>query len=101
MDGRTESVPKMPGKKRKTMMYWKKLLKEGGIGKTRIGKLTSNRKEWKLLVKERIKHLEKWEEKGGKRKESRIRIYCPSTGIRLDKSCVGLRRGYARSRMRD
>jgi hypothetical protein len=64
-----ESLPKMPGKKRKTLLYWKKLLKEGGIDKTRIGKLTSNRKEWKLLVKERIKHLEKWEERGGKRNQ--------------------------------
>ena len=47
-------------------MYWKKLLKEGGMDKTRIGKLTSNRKEWKLLVKARIKHIERWEERGGK-----------------------------------
>ena len=62
-----ESLPKMPGKKRKTMMYWKKLLKEGGIDKTRIGKLTSDRKEWKATVRERIKHLEKWERRGGKR----------------------------------
>ena len=64
-----ENVPKMPGKKRKTLIYWKKLLREGGIDKTRIGKLTSNRKEWKKIVRERTKHLEKWERRGGKRNQ--------------------------------
>ena len=66
-----ENLPNMPGKKRKTLMYWKKLLKEDGIDKTRIGKLTSNRKEWKLLVRERIKHLEKWEERKTRRREGK------------------------------
>ena len=66
MDGGVGKFAKDAGKEEK-MMYWKKLLKEGGIDKTRIGKLTSDRKEWKATVRERIKHLEKWERRGGKR----------------------------------
>ena len=62
-----EGVTKKKGKKRKTLLYWKKLVKEAGIDKTRIAELTSNRKEWKMTVKERIRHLEKWERRGGKR----------------------------------
>ena len=64
-----EGVQKMKGKKRKTVLYWKQLVKEAGIDKTKIGKETSNRKEWKMTVKERIKHLEKWERRGGKRSQ--------------------------------
>ena len=62
-----ESAPKMKGKKRKTVLYWKKLLREGGIDYTTIGKETLNRKEWKRRVMTRMKHLEKWERRGGKR----------------------------------
>ena len=62
-----EEAPKMKGKKRKTVLFWKKLLKEGGIDYTTIGKETSNRKEWKRRVMTRMKHLEKWERRGGKR----------------------------------
>ena len=64
-----EGVQKMKGKKRKTVLYWKQLVKEAGIDKTRIGKVTSNRKEWKRIVKERMNHLEKWERRGGKRSQ--------------------------------
>ena len=69
-----EGVQKMKGKKRKTVLYWKQLVKEEGIDKTKIGKTTSNRKEWKMIVKQRMNHLEKWErrrkeESGGKRSQ--------------------------------
>jgi hypothetical protein len=62
-----ERVPKKKGKKRKTVLYWKKLLREGGIDHTNIGVLTENRKEWKKIVMKRMNHLEKWERRGGKR----------------------------------
>ena len=66
-----EGVQKMKGKKRKTVLYWKQLVKEAGIDKTKIGKISSNSKEWKMIVKDRMNHLEKWERRGGKRgKES-------------------------------
>ena len=56
-----EATEKLPGKKRKTILYWKKLLREAGIDWTRIGMLTQERKDWKATVKERIDHLERWE----------------------------------------
>ena len=61
-----EDFDKMPGKKKKTVIYWKRLLKEAGIDYTEIGRLTSDRKSWKALINERMKHLEEWEKKGAK-----------------------------------
>ena len=56
-----ERWPKVPGKKRKTLLYWKGLLREAEIDYTRIGKLTEDRKQWKQTVRERMKHVEEWE----------------------------------------
>ena len=39
-----EEHEKRPGKKRKTVLYWKRLLKEAGIDWTKIGMLTKDRK---------------------------------------------------------
>ena len=64
-----ESYNKCPGKKRKTLLYWKRLLKEAGFDYTKIGQLTEDRKAWKSLVKERMNHLKEWERRGGKRVE--------------------------------
>ena len=61
-----ENWPKTPGKKRKTVLYWKGLLKEAALDYTEVGKLSENRKEWKATVKERMKHMEAWEKNGGK-----------------------------------
>ena len=60
-----EGKEKMPGKKRKTILYWKGLLKQAGIDWTRIEGLTRDRKAWKQLVRDRMKYLEEWERKGG------------------------------------
>jgi hypothetical protein len=60
-----ETVDKMPGKKRKTVLFYKKLVKEAGMDYTKIGMLTADKKEWKRKVKERMKHLEKWEKQRG------------------------------------
>jgi hypothetical protein len=62
-----ESHEKMPGKKRKTVLYWKKLLKEGGIDWTQIDTLTKDRAQWKQIVRERSAYLEEWERRGGHR----------------------------------
>ena len=55
------------GRRRKTVLYWKKLLKEAAIDYTRIGRLTANRKVWKARIKERMKQIEEWEASKGKR----------------------------------
>ena len=55
------------GRRRKTVLYWKRLLKEAGLDYTRIGRLTADRKEWKAKVKERMKKIEEWEASKGKR----------------------------------
>ena len=60
-----EGVSKVPGKKRKTMLYWKKILSEAGIDWTDVGRLASNRRGWKKLVKERMDHLDGYERHHG------------------------------------
>ena len=42
-----ENIPKVPGRKRKTVLYCKKLVKEAGMDTTKMAELTSDRKEWK------------------------------------------------------
>ena len=60
-----EPLEKLPGKKRKTMLYWKQLLREASIDHTNIAQLTKERDEWKALVRTRMKHVEEWEMAGG------------------------------------
>ena len=60
-----EKWKKTPGKKRKTLFYWKKLLREAGIDWTEIQKETQDRETWKSRVKERMNHLEKFEQQQG------------------------------------
>ena len=61
-----ETREKVPGKKRKTILYWKNILREAQIDWTNIGTLTKDRKGWKAIVKARMDHLEKWENSRGK-----------------------------------
>ena len=56
-----EEVNRVPGKRRKTVLYWKRLLREAGIAYTRIGQITVARKEWKEAVRKRMKRIEEWE----------------------------------------
>ena len=56
---------KMPGKKRKTILYWKKVLKESGLDYTEVGKMTQEKKVWKSTVRERIRHLEEFDKSRG------------------------------------
>ena len=48
---------KMRGRKRKTNLYWKKLIREARWDVTNIERLTENRKEWKRMVMERMTHI--------------------------------------------
>ena len=47
-----EGKSKMAGKKRKTVLYWRKIMKEAGIDDTDAERLTEDRKKWKSLVTE-------------------------------------------------
>ena len=62
-----EAVEKVPGKKRKTVLYWKRIIKEAGMDWTKIGQITKDRKIWRKAVKTRMKYLEKWERRKGKK----------------------------------
>ena len=60
-----ESWEKPRGKRKKTILYWKKLLREAGLDPTNIGALTRDRKGWKEVVMKRMRHLEKFERSRG------------------------------------
>ena len=60
-----ENYNKTPGKKRKTILYWKKLLKEAGIDWTTAGEVAQDRDRWKQLVTKRIKLLDEWDHQKG------------------------------------
>ena len=60
-----EGVNKAPGKKRKTVLYWKRILSEAGIDWTDVGRLASNRSGWKKLMKDRMDHLDVYERQLG------------------------------------
>ena len=58
-------MSKVPGKKRKTVLYWKRLLKEAAIDWTDVERLSSDRDGWKELVNVRMNHLDVWERQRG------------------------------------
>ena len=60
-----EGWKKQKGRKRKTICYWKKLLKEAGIDWTDLNGVTKNRKKWKKIVMEKMNRLDKWEKSNG------------------------------------
>ena len=53
-----ERWPRQKGRKRKTVRFWEKLLREAGIDWTNLDELTKDRKEWRKLVTERMAILE-------------------------------------------
>ena len=61
-----EAWDKAPGKKRKTLLYWKGLLREAGVDYVMIEQATKDRDGWKSVVRDRMKHIEEWEKQGGK-----------------------------------
>ena len=60
-----EGREKCPGRKRKTVRYWRKLVKEAGIDWTKVGVLAADRDGWRKLVEKRMEHLEKFERTKG------------------------------------
>ena len=60
-----EEVGRVPGRRRKTVLYWRRLLREAGVDWTRIGQLTADRKEWKEVVRKRMKRVLEWENSRG------------------------------------
>ena len=64
-----ETIPKEKTKIRTTPHYWNRLVKEAGVNPTQIDYLTSDRKKWRSIVRERMKHLSKWEYQQGNQAE--------------------------------
>ena len=60
-----EGKSKMIGRKKKTVLYWKRLLKEAGIDWTDIERRTKDRKEWKKCIRNRMERVHRWEEQKG------------------------------------
>ena len=60
-----EEWPKAPGKKRKTVLYWKQLLREAGVDWVDVARLAADRAEWREIVGRRMRHVEKWERQRG------------------------------------
>ena len=56
-----DGVSKALGKKRKTVLYWKRILSEAGMDWMDVGKLAGDLNGWKKLVKERMDHLDEYE----------------------------------------
>ena len=55
--------------KKKTLLiipYWRRLIKEVGMEVNMIEQLTSNREDWKVIVKKRQLHMEEYERQQGK-----------------------------------
>ena len=64
-----EGESKMKGRKRKTVLYWKRLMREAGIDWTDVERLSGDRVVWKSLVNERMEHLDVWERQKGHKYE--------------------------------
>ena len=60
-----EEVARVSGARRKTVLYWKRLLREAAIDASRIGQLTADRKKWKEIVRKRMKRIQEWENSQG------------------------------------
>ena len=62
-----EGKEKKMGRKRKTVLYWKKTLNEAGVDWTDIERVCLDREGWKAWVKIRMLHVDRWEQQGGHR----------------------------------
>ena len=62
-----EGKEKMLGRKRKTVLYWKRVLNECGVDWTDMERVCSDRDGWKKCVSDRMRHLERWERQQGHR----------------------------------
>ena len=62
-----EGKEKKMGRKRKTILYWKGMLRECGVDWTDIERVCSDREGWKAKVRERMRHVDVWERQQGHR----------------------------------
>ena len=62
---RLEEYEKCAGKKRKTVLFWKTILRNAGIDWTDVERLCNDRNGWKEKIKERMEHLYKWQAQKG------------------------------------
>ena len=60
-----EDIGKTKVRKGKTILFWKRLLKEARVSWIEAGGLDQNRDKWKNMVMERMQHLAEWEERKG------------------------------------
>ena len=60
-----EGVEKMRERKKKTVLYWKRLMNEAGWDWTDVERMANDRKRWKKMIDARMKHLYKWECQNG------------------------------------
>ena len=51
-----ERCEKKTGKKRKTDLYWKRILREAGTDWTDVERLTGDMEGWRKIVRERADH---------------------------------------------
>ena len=56
-----EAWDKCPGRKRKTVLYWKWTLKQAGVDWCDIERLTADREDWRKRIRERCDHIKMWE----------------------------------------
>ena len=62
-----EGKDKMKGRKRKTILYWKRMLRECGVDWTDVERVCGDRDGWRGIVRERMIHLDRWERQLGHR----------------------------------
>ena len=55
-----EGSRKKIGKKRKTVLYWRRVLSEAGVEPLEVERRTRERDGWKKIVRERVEHLDRW-----------------------------------------
>ena len=66
---RLEGRSKMIGRKKKTVLYWKRMLREAGVNVTDVERLVRDRKGWRKRMEGRMDHLYRWECQKGKQYE--------------------------------
>ena len=74
----------MSGKKDKTLLYWRKLIREAGMDVNEMDKLTQDRKGWRRAVEARMEHLHKWEKSNAKKQNGETterNSYTPPSNI--------------------
>lgn len=60
-----EGMSKVRGRKRKTVLYWKRMLREAGVDWTDVERMSGDRDGWKKMIGVRMEHLDVWERQKG------------------------------------